>query len=499
MLLRNSIWNLTGLALPTLVALATVPILIHYLGMEGFGVITLIGSVVGYFGVLDLNLSAGSIKYLAQFHAQQEEVKFSETFWFGFIFYSVLGLCGCVILFASAELIIRHLFYLSTENQQDLLLALRLAAVGFFLTQLQSYLLVIPQALQRYDYSAKSECLFGILFNISSALVAWLHGGIVGVIAVRVVIAALNLIYLFGLLHHLGISLRPRLPSRAILRLLTRFSAYAYLSRMGSLLHQYGDKLIIGILAGPVAVTLYTVPSQLASRLLGLTYRLSSVIYPRVSAFSATGELSRLKLLYLDSSRLVTYLNTAVLGIIILCGEQFLSLWVGEQFVSAGYPILILIALAMFLDSLTNLPTLVNDGVGHPQITGQFALARGIVGIALVFIGTSLFTIQGAAAAHVIASLIMSFLFLYIVHGRTVPASLRETTQLALLPSSAIGIAVLLTILPTKYFFQQDISGLILLAVLSTIAYSAIGLLFIVNASERSAVLTLAKKIILPA
>ena len=50
MLLRNSIWNLTGLALPTLVALATVPILIQFLGMEGFGVITLIGSVVGYLG-----------------------------------------------------------------------------------------------------------------------------------------------------------------------------------------------------------------------------------------------------------------------------------------------------------------------------------------------------------------------------------------------------------------------------------------------------------------
>jgi hypothetical protein len=153
----------------------------------------------------------------------------------------------------------------------------------------------------------------------------------------------------------------------------------------------------------------------------------------------------------------------------------------------------------MFLDSLTNLPTLVNDGVGHPQITGQFALARGLVGIALVFIGTSLFTIRGAAAAHVIASLIMSFLFLYIVHGRTVPASLRETTQLALLPSSAIGISLLLMIMPTKYFFHQDLTGLILLAILSVIAYSVVGLLFIVNASERSAIFSLAKKIILPA
>ena len=57
MLLRNSLWHLSGSALPALVALATVPLMIHGLGLEGFGVVTLITSVVGYFGVLDANLS----------------------------------------------------------------------------------------------------------------------------------------------------------------------------------------------------------------------------------------------------------------------------------------------------------------------------------------------------------------------------------------------------------------------------------------------------------
>ncbi len=493
MLLRNSIWNLVGLALPTLVALATVPILIRSLGMEGFGIITLIGSVVGYFSVLDLNLSAGSIKYLAQFHAQQEEDKFYETFWFGCLFYGVLGITGCLLLFVSAEFFVDHLFSQSTESHHDLLLALRLAAFGFLLTQMQSYFLVVPQALQRYDYSAQSECMFGVLFNVASALIASVGGGIVGVIAVRVVISALNLIYMLTMLHHLGIALKPRCPSRHIVHLLTRFSAYAYLSRMGSLLHQYGDKLIIGLLAGPVAVTLYTVPSQLASRLLGLTYRLSSVIYPRVSALSATGEFSRLRLLYLDSSRLVTYLNLAVLGIVILCGDKFLYYWVGEQFVETGYPILILIACAMFLDSLTNLPSLVNDGVGHPQLTGQFAFARGIVGIALIFLGTTFFDIRGAAAAHLLASLIMSVLFLRIVHERTVPASLRETIQLALFPSIAIGSVVFLVMIPAKYFLHPDLTGLILLTLLSVTAFTTVGLLFVVNASERTTLYAFAK------
>ena len=495
MLLRNSIWNLSGLALPTLVALLTVPILIRYLGMEGFGIITLIGSIVGYFGVLDLNLTAGAIKYLAQFHAQQEEEKFSETFWFGCIFYGLLGLTGALLLYVFAEFLVEHVFNLATKNHQDLLLALRLAALGFFLSQMQSYLLVVPQALQRYDYSAQSECMFGVVFNITSAVVASLDGGIVGVIAARVVISVLNLIYLMAMLHQLGIRLKPRRPSRYIVHLLTRFSAYAYLSRMGSLLHQYGDKLIIGLLAGPVAVTLYTVPSQLASRLLGLTYRLSSVIYPRVSALSARGEISQLRLLYLDSTRLLTYLNLAVLSIVILCGDKFLFYWVGEQFVETGYPILILIAFAMFLDSLTNLPSLVNDGLGHPQLTGRFALARGIVGILLIFIGTTFFDIRGAAGAHLLASLIMSILFLYVVHERTIPASLQETIRLALFPSIAIGLGVLLILIPAKYFLNNDLTGFILLSLLSLATFTLVGLVFIVNTHERSALSLLAKQL----
>ena len=47
MLLRNSLWNLGGSALPMAVALATVPLMIHALGTEGYGVVTLVGAVIG--------------------------------------------------------------------------------------------------------------------------------------------------------------------------------------------------------------------------------------------------------------------------------------------------------------------------------------------------------------------------------------------------------------------------------------------------------------------
>ena len=104
MLLRNSLWHLSGSAIPALVALATVPLLIRGVGLEGFGIITLVTSVVGYFGIVDLNLSAGSIRYLSQFHASSEDENFRETFWFGLMFYTAIGLLGGVLLALLATL-----------------------------------------------------------------------------------------------------------------------------------------------------------------------------------------------------------------------------------------------------------------------------------------------------------------------------------------------------------------------------------------------------------
>ncbi len=494
MLLRNSLWNLAGSALPSLVALATVPLMIKGVGLEGFGVVTLITSVIGYFGIFDVNLSAGSIKYLSEHHARQDTRRFAETFWFGIAFYAVLGLAGGALLFGFAGVLLDHLFSVSPALRDDALYGLQIAALGFGLLQVQNYLLVVPQALQRYDRSARGEAFFGITANLVSAAVAMHGGGIAGVLASRVAVSAANLLWLSWLIRQLGMPLAPALPRREVCIALARFSGHSWLSRMASMLHQHADKLIVGSLAGPVALALYTVPSQLASRILGLTYRLSSVIYPRVSALAATGEQRQLRALYLDATRILTYLNFAVLGMIAITGELFLSKWVGPEFVADGYPVLLLVTAGLLADSLTVIPSLVNDGLGHPKITGRFAIVRGLLGVAMVWAGTSWGGIVGAAAAHLLSSLLMTSLFLTYVHGRTVPSSLSETLRACWLPSLATGGAVLLLMLPLKWALPPTLSGLLLLAAACGIALLAAGLSFVVRVDERAALLSATRR-----
>lgn len=487
MLLRNSLWNLAGAALPALVALATVPLLISGLGLEGFGIVTVIGAIVGYAGLFDFSLSAGAIKYLAEHHARNDSRRFAETFWFGLIFYTVLGLAGGALLLAFATPLLAGFFEVSALLRDDALLALRVAAIGFALTQLQNYLLVVPQALQRYDRSAGSEAVFGIAGNLASAAVAMQGGGIVGVVLARVAVSCANLLWLAHMLNHLGVSLAPALPSRTSGAMLARFSGHTWLSRLASLLHQHADKLLVGSLAGPIALAFYTVPTQLAGRLLGLSYRLASVIYPRVSALAASGSDAALRSMYLDATRLLGYLNFAVLGLVALTGDSFLRHWVGMEFVSDGYPVLLLITAALLADALTTLPSLVNDGLGHPKITGRFAVLRGVLGVGLVWIGIEVGGIVGAAAAHLLASVLMAALFIVYVHGRTVPVALRDTLRTCVWPGLVTACAALLLALPLKWLVPDTLAGLLLLCSVGGLLLVTGGLTFIVRVDERAA------------
>ncbi len=494
MLLRNSVWNFAGLALPALVALGTVPWLIGGLGLEGFGILPLITAIVGYFGILDINLSAGTIKYLAEHHATGDGHRFAQTFWFGLMFHLALGLLGGLLLASLAGILLDRCFTVSPALHADALAGLQLAAIGFALSQLIGFLLAVPQALQRYDLSARGEAGFGMLVNLLSALVAVSGGGIAGVVLARVAVAALNLLWLAAQLMRLqalmNVPLHPAWPARAVALSLLRFSGHSYLSRLASMLHQHADKLIVGALAGPVALAFYTVPVQLAGRMLGLTYRLASVIYPRASELAATGRQAQLQTLYLDATRLLTYLNFAVLAVIALAGAAFLERWGGDDFVEAGYPVLWLVTLALLADALTTLPSLVNDGLGHPHISGRFAVARGLFSVPLLYAGTVVAGITGAALAHLLASVLMSVLFLAWVHGRTVPVTLALVWTRCWQPALLAGGTAVLALLPLRWLIAHTLPGLPgLLALIATAALALLlaGLMFVLRDDERAA------------
>ena len=434
-LLRNSLSNLMAGVIPAIATLLTVPVVIGKLGAVQYGIFVLLTSVVGYFSMLDINVSAGSMKYLAEYHARSEHRRASEVVTCGVLIYVIIGLVGAVSLFGSAAWVLSRFFDVPEELRANTVHALQVGAVAFLFGQLQAYLNSVPQALLRYDISGRYESIFGVLVSLGTMAVVLAGGGLVEIMAARLALSVMNCGLLVAAIRRLMPQLAWRLPPRAMVGAVLSFSGYAYLNRVAGVTYQNTDTLIIGALSDMRAVALFSVPFLLANRVFGMVYRLGHVLFPLASALASQGKQEQLRATYLLATRYLVYLNACLCVMLCMLSREILHYWAGHEFGPPAALVLTLVAAAVFMDSLTNLPSLVNDGLGKPRNTGVFALARAALGVGLLLVLVDRYGFIGAAWGQLLTSSVMSIAFLIYIHGRTVPVSLLTTVRVAYLPA----------------------------------------------------------------
>ena len=447
--LKNGFSNLLGGVLPAVVTIFTTPFVVNTLGDTSYGVLILITSIIGYFAIIDINITAGSVKYVAEHHATGNIRLRNQTLSSGFAVYLIIGLVGGALILLFADVLIAKVFAVPEAMQLVARNTLQLAAFGFLFGQMQIYLNSVPQAIRRYDQTALAESIFGVLTPLSTVLALWLGYGIFEVVAVRVAASVLNILMLSTIIRRLMPDVAFELPTKETLTALGRFSGFAYLNRLAAVAYAQGDKLILGALVSMSALTHYAVPFMLVNRVFSLSYRLGSVMFPVASALAANKEIDRLRELYLYSARYVFFINCALATLLTSLAHEILLYWIGPSLTTTGASILLLITLSALVDSLTNAPSLVNDGLGKPHITGSFALTRAILGVSLTLLLVNLFGVMGAALAQLFTSALMAMLFIVYVHGRSVPVSLRDFCQVVIVPSLPVllGTGLLIALL----------------------------------------------------
>lgn len=487
--LRNSFANLLGGLLPALITIVTLPVIVAGLGEESYGILALIVAIVGYFAIIDINVTAGSVKYLAQFHARGEKAKIAQVVSLGLLIYLGIGLSGGVVIVLTAPWLVQQIFQIPPGLHDTATLALRIGGAGFLFSQIQIFLQSIPQSLGRYDISAGYEAGFGMLVPLLTVAVVFMDGGLVGVVVVRLAASIVNVLLLARRNRRLLPEYRWALPEGEIVGQVLSFSGFAYLKNIAAVTYLQADKLIIGALAGMQALTLYVVPFTLVSRVFNMTYRLGAVMFPAASALAAKDEMDRLRRLYLVAVRYTVFLNGAIAALLIVLAYMLLRLWMGESFAARSSTILILLAGAAFLDSLTNLPTLVNDGLGHPKLSGLFAMVRAAIGAGSAWLLVGELGILGAAVSQLLVSAVFGTLFLLYVHGRTVPVPLMAYFGAGISPALACAMVPALAGWWLASLFEPGLLGAAAVAVFLLGSMGSLGYRFVLRQEDKSALI----------
>src|SRR5271170_704766 len=108
----NFILNFLGQILPLGISLGVVPIYIHTIGTDRYGIMSIVWLLLGYFGFLDFGLSRSSANALSKLaHAgPAERVPVLMT---AFYLNIALGAVGGAILYGAGLLMIGHMAALS--------------------------------------------------------------------------------------------------------------------------------------------------------------------------------------------------------------------------------------------------------------------------------------------------------------------------------------------------------------------------------------------------
>lgn len=446
-LMRNAGFNFLGAAVPALLSLATIPYIVSKLGYADYGLLALVTSIVGYFALLDINITASSTKYVSEFHAARDSQRLNETICFGLFVYGTIGLVGMTGLYCGAHTLVTAAFSVPVNRQHEATVAIQVAALGFLIGQVQNYIQSLPGALMRFDISGKTEAVFGAVVPLATIGLLYNGYGLVELVWLRVGMSLLQAILIWHMLRRLLPALRWSSPSRVIRNMMLSFSAYSFLSRLAAITYAHADRLIIGARVGVADLTHFVVPSTLVNRVMALIFRLSGVMFPHASALAAQERMEELETHYLLASRYLFFVNGSIALMLATLANPILSHWLSPEFAQTGTIVMVTIALAQWVDSCTNLPALMNDGLGHPKVSGLFAFGRALLGLGLTVAGVWLLGINGAAGAHLLASIVGSTVFVSYVHGRTVPVELKKVVRQAyepalsvLLPTCVIGI-----------------------------------------------------------
>lgn len=448
-------------------------------------------AIVGYFAFLDLNLTSGSVKYVAEYESLGKRRELFQVISFGLIIYMGIGLLGMALIFALGDMLVSRVFKVPPKLKELAVNATQLASVGFFLGQFRAYLQSIPQALRRYTITAKIEVAFGFLIPLLTVAVLMAGYGLFEIIALRVVLSVFYVATLLVVFRRLLLDFRFSIPDRRMFMTVGSFSGFAYLGKLAAVIYYQADKLIISAIIGVVGLAYYVVPFQLATRIMDLSLRMAQVVYPEGSRLGAMKEYDKLHEIYFSATRYIFFINVYFIITVALFGHEILQYWMGPQFAANGALIMTLIMTAILMDSMTNIPALVNDGLGHPKVTGAFAFLRVILGLSMVALGTHLFGILGAAMGQVVTFAVYSASFLIFVHGRTLPYKLGDLLRQSYLP---IVVPAVLLIGCFHLLRPVPVMGLLptaLYAALAALCWTVFGYLFVLKPEHKAATLSM--------
>lgn len=493
-LVVNTVSNWASLLVNILIGFLVTPLLIEKLRADKYGVWVLIISIVGYSGLLDLGITAASMRYLARYAGKKDYEKLNETINSSLIIFCLVGLIVVIAsLFVAAPL--ARFFRISSQDYSSFKIAIQLTGISAGLMFPDRLLGVLILANERFVLSNIAKIVNIVAKGILSVLVLCMGGQLVGLslvfVAVGFISVFINLTFIKILFKEVKFSFK--YVNALSCKHLVSFGFFSILAQGGVFLGTQLSLAIVGRFCEVKMVGVYGLAIMLIGYLRRLIIGCVGVTQPRLSSLAGT----TCKRKFCNSLMLYSTLisNLAVgCGFIAFClVKDFLLLWLPESYdymtnTSLLFVILLVGAIpALIVDILVNALQAINK---HPYYAYQ-VLIEGVFSVILSIILVNNYGVFGVAIGVTIPSLIAKVIVQPIYCARLIEFGwAKYMLHIVIKPLCFAAIAVVLKVgliseLSATSYIQLCLKGIIL-----SLAYALPAYWFCLDKSTRQILLS---------
>ncbi len=427
--MRNIIWNLSGFVIPVLSAIISIPIIISHIGVERFGVLTLIFAMIGFMNIFDFGLTRSITNSIIKYKEINERGKVFSTIKTGFAIILTISFLISIIIQILSNQIVHTVFSVSHNYILEAKYSLSIIAISLPFVILQGASVSVLEAFGHFKYISLTKTPFSVLMYALPAIISIFSSSLIFIsiaLCVLRVLMAISFILLQRCIikNYLTDEVIKNETSMTINMAieLLKYGGWVSISNIIAPIMLYIDRFFVASIVGAGFVAYYTTPFEMISKISILAVSVSGVLFPLLAKHIKNE-------IYIADS----YYWKAIFGIGgvliipvifgVVFSKDILVLWINESFSEKSFFVFQLFMVGFFIHGLIQPAYIWIQAAGKPKFTA-FAHMLDLTLYVLYFpILTRTFGINGAVEAWVIRvtiSLIVMHSIRYLLYKRGV-------------------------------------------------------------------------------
>lgn len=332
-----------SLGVNILVGIFLSPFILHRLGNTAYGAWVLAFSVTGYYGLFDLGIRSSVIRYVSTYTAAGDTEGLSRLINTSLAGYTAIGAATMLVTLAISTHI-DSLFRMPNDllpTARWLFIMVGIAvALGFPAGVFGGIL----EGLNRF-YLVNITNLASTLLRAILIVLALTHGyGLLMVALITVVIPLLgSVVRAVIALRLLSLRFDWKYIDKESFRKIAGYSSVSFMLMIAYKLRFKTDEVIISTFVSVAAVTFFSNADRLVDYTGEVVSSLAQSFVPMSGQSHARGDTAHLRKIFVAGNRACALIVFPITAILVILGKSVITAWVGQRYVTACYPVMLVL------------------------------------------------------------------------------------------------------------------------------------------------------------